>query len=306
LNVVPAIAPDGTIYTVSRAHANSRYAYVIAARPDLTPLWSASLRGFLDDGCDVLLPPSGTPGGCRAGSTRGVDPATNNRPAARIWDVSTSSPVVLPDGAVLFGTETTYNYQRGHLLKFSPEGQPLAAYDFGWDSTPAVFQHGDTYSILIKDNHYELGSYCGDPTFCPREAGRFDFVSLDPNLLPEWRFTNANTQSCRRQSDGSVTCVPSQPEGFEWCINQPAVDARGVVYANSEDGFLYAIGPDGKLREKIFLDLARAAAYTPVSIGPDGLVYCQNNGHLLVVGNPFSAARIRTERAHAPRVKAFQ
>jgi hypothetical protein len=32
------------------------------------------------------------------------------------------------------------------------------------------------------------------------------------------------------------------------------------------------------------LDLAIGAAYTPVSIGPEGLIYCQNNGHLFVVG----------------------
>jgi hypothetical protein len=306
LNVVPAIAPDGTVYTVSRAHFNSRYAYLVALRPDSTPLWSASLRGFLDDGCDVLLPPSGTPGGCRAGSTRGVDPATNNRPAARVWDITTSSPVVLPDGAILFGTVTTYNYFRGHLLKFSASGQPLAAYDFGWDSTPAVFTHGSAYSILIKDNHYEVGSYCNDPGVCPPEPGRYDLVSLDPNLLPEWRFSNTNTQSCARQNDGSVTCVLDHPDGFEWCVNQPAVDSRGVLYSNSEDGFLYAIGTDGKLSEKIFLDLARGAAYTPVSIGPDGLLYAQNNGHLFVVGNPFSAPRVAVERPRAPRVKAFR
>jgi outer membrane protein assembly factor BamB len=306
LNVIPAIASDGTIYTVSRAHFNTRYGYLIAVRSDLTPLWKASLRDFLDDGCSVLLPPSGTPGGCRAGSASGVDPATNARPAGGVSDIATSSPVVLPDGAVLIGTVTGYNYFRGHLLKFSASGQPLAAYDFGWDSTPAVFTRGHSYSILIKDNHYAVGSYCNDPTFCPAETGRYDFSSLDSNLVPEWHYTNTNMESCRRLSDGSISCAPSEPDGFEWCINQPAVDARGVVYANSEDGFLYAIGPDGILREKIFLDLARGAAYTPVSIGPDGLLYTQNNGHLFVVGNPFSASRVAVERPRAPRVKAFR
>jgi hypothetical protein len=284
VNVIPAIAPDGTIYTVSRAHFNTRYAYLIAAKPDLTPLWSASLRDFLDDGCDVLLPPSGSPGGCRAGSTQGVDPTTNNRPAGQVWDLSTSSPVVLPDGAVLFGAQTTYNYSRGHLLKFSPAGQPVASYDFGWDSTPAVFRHDGTYSVLIKDNHYHLGSYCSDTQNCPPQKGRYDLSSLDATLLPEWHYTNTNREGCVRQSDGSVKCSPIQGDGFEWCVNQPAVDARGILYANSEDGFLYAIGRDGLLREKVFLDLAIGAAYTPVSIGPEGLLYCQNNGHLFVVG----------------------
>ena len=63
-------------------------------------------------------------------------------------------PVVLPDGNVLIGVSTSYNFARGHLLKFNPQGGVLATYDFGWDLTPAVFEHDGTYSILIKDNHY--------------------------------------------------------------------------------------------------------------------------------------------------------
>jgi hypothetical protein len=266
INVIPATAPDGTIYTVSRAHFNGRYSYVVAVHPDLTPAWSASLRNVLNDGCDVGLPPSGTPGGCRAGSARGIDPATNDVPAGRVIDIASSSPVVLPDGGVLYGTFTSYNYERGHLFKFTSGGRAAATFDFGWDITPAVYPHDGTYSILMKDNHYELGSYCFDPSFCPAEEPRYDFVSLDPNLSVEWKFQNAN--------------------GFEWCINQPGVDGNGVAYANSEDGFLYAIAPGGTLAGRIFLSLAIGAAYTPLSISADGLIYAQNNGHLFVVGNP--------------------
>jgi hypothetical protein len=196
---IPATAPDGTIYTVSRAHFNSRYGYVVAVHPDLTRAWSASLRNVLNDGCDVGLPPSGTPGGCRAGSTKGVDPATNDVPAGRVIDLASSSPVVLPDGGVLYGAFTSYNYQRGHLFKFASDGRAAATYDFGWDITPAVYPHDGTYSILMKDNHYELGSYCFDPTFCPAQTPRYDFVS-DANLSVEWKFRNTNTLSLPEES----------------------------------------------------------------------------------------------------------
>ena len=54
VNAIPAIGPDGTVYTVSRAHRNDRYGYLVAVGPDLTPRWSTSLRGLLNDGCDVL------------------------------------------------------------------------------------------------------------------------------------------------------------------------------------------------------------------------------------------------------------
>jgi hypothetical protein len=286
LNVVPAIAPDGTIYVVSRAHFNDRYAYLVAVHAELTPAWSSSLRGLLDDGCDVLLPASGSPGGCSAGATRGVDPATNEKPAGRVSDSSTSSPVVLPDGSVIYGAYTRYNYSRGHLFRFDAQGGVLATSDFGWDITPAVRRHGDTFSIVLKDNHYATGSYCGDPDFCAAQPARYDLSSLNPGLEREWTFTNTTTQACARQPDGTVVCEPADEPGFEWCVNQPAVDANGVTYANSEDGSLYAIGPDGSLRQSLFLNLALGAAYTPVSIGPEGRIYAQNNGHLLVVGFP--------------------
>ena len=79
-------------------------------------------------------------------------------------------------------------------------------------------------------------------------------------------------------------CVSDHPEGFEFCVNAPAIDRQGNVYNNSEDGNLYLIGPDGKLRDHLFLDLAIGAAYTPVSLGADGRIYTQNDGHLFVVG----------------------
>lgn len=303
INVVPAVASDGTVYTISRAHFSSRHAYLVAVDPSFAPKWAASLRDRLLDGCGVLIPPNGTPGGCRAGSTPGVDPSTNRPPAGRVIDQSTASPVILPDGSVLFGAYTAYNYQRGHLFRFDAQGRFVASYDFGWDITPAVRTHDQTYSILMKDNHYEVGSYCGDPNYCPAEAGRYDIVSLDPSLKPEWTFRNTNTESCTRLGNGTVVCVSDHPDGFEWCVNQPAVDLKGVVYANSEDGFLYAIGPDGALRQKIFLNLAIGAAYTPLSVGADGILYTQNNGHLFAVGSPLRPAPLPPPRRPGPRVK---
>jgi len=298
LNVVPAVAADGTIYTVSRAHFSDRYGYVLAVHPDLTPAWSASLRGILDDGCDVRVPPNGSPGGCRLGAARGVDPATNGRPAGRVLDESTSSPVILPDGAILYGAFTRYNFDRGHLFKFSPAGDPLATYDFGWDITPAFRIHDGTYSVVLKDNHYAVGSYCnGD--FCPPQGPRYDIASLDENLAVEWTLSSTSTETCSRQADGRIACAPGVEGGFEWCINQPAIDGAGVVYAGSEDGFVYAIDSSGTLRGRLFLDLAIGAAYTPVALGDDGIVYAQNNGRLFAVGiPPAKEAAVRPDGAH--------
>jgi outer membrane protein assembly factor BamB len=282
LNAAPAIAPDGTIYLVSKAHMNARYSYVIALNGDLTPKWSTSLRGFLHDGCGVTIPLDGDDMDhkydCRPGTTMGVDPATNEQPATRVIDDSSSSPVALPDGGVLYGSHTSYNDARGHLVKLDAGGHVVATYDFGWDTTPAIYRHDGTYSILLKDNHYLYDANGVD-------LGPYYIVRLDKNLKPEWKLQSTNTMSCTRvpgQTD--LVCTDDHPHGFEWCINAPAVDRNGTVYANSEDGWVYAIDKNGRVTQRIFLDMSIGAAYTPLAIDGRGLIYTLNAGKLSVVG----------------------
>jgi hypothetical protein len=314
INIAPAIAPDGTIYSVTRSHFISRYGYLVAIKPDLTLKWASSLRGddtivgdyfsggIFSDGCGVpvsaggWLPANPEQGGCRAGSRIGVDPATNRRGGGRVLDDSSSTPTVAPDGSVLYGAYSRYNYAQGHLMRFDgATGAFLNSFGFGWDSTVAIYGHGNTYSVVIKNNHYSgLGSYCNNnSTFCPTDRTltnpdspeAFFVTQLSPSLAIEWSFQNMNTQSCTRNADGSITCVSDHPNSFEWCVNAPAIDKMGVVYANSEDGNLFAINQGGTLKQKIFQQLALGAAYTPASLGGDGKIYSQNAGHLFVVGN---------------------
>ena len=297
MNVAPAVAPDGTIYVVTRAHFNSRWGYLIAVTPDLRQKWIATLRDRLSDGCGVprmeggVLPPNGAPGGCRTGSLLGVDPATNTLGGGRVNDSGSSSPVVAPDGTILYGAYTRYNYSQGHLMRFGSDGRFLHAYPFGWDITPGIYRHDGTYSILTKDNRYGLGSYCGDPVNCPsRNTSHPDYpegyyiTQLSPTLQPEWSFRNLNTEHCSRQADGTVRCSATRPQGFEWCVNAFVIDAAGVVYANSEDGWLYAIAQGGTIKNRVFQQLALGAAYTPTSMDGGGRVYSQNAGILFVAG----------------------
>src|SRR4029078_5726988 len=109
-------------------------------------------------------------------------------------------------------------------------------------------------------------------------------TQLSPDLVVEWQHQNTSTESCTRNPDGSLTCVSHHPHGFEWCVNAVAVDKKGSVYANSEDGSLYVIRQDGAIKDQLFLLGAKRAAYTPLSIGADGRIYTQNDGHLIVVG----------------------
>jgi hypothetical protein len=214
---------------------------------------------------------------CRPGTALGVDPATNQPPAGRAIDDSSSSPVALPDGGVLFGAYTRYNGSRGHLFALDARGHVVGTYDFGWDSTPAVWSHEGTYSIVIKDNHYGQDENGVD-------LGPYYITQLDRWLQVEWRFLSTNRLSCRLQAEGGMLCADDHPHGFEWCINAPAVDRNGVVYANSEDGNVYAIAQGGALRSRFFLNMAVGAAYTPLALDLAGRIYTLNDGHFSVVG----------------------
>ncbi len=272
LNVAPAVGPDGTIYTVSRAHLTTRDAYLVAVNSDLTPRWAASLRDRMQDGCGVraenggVLPPDGAVGGCRVGSRPGVDPMTNRPGGGTVLDESTSSPVVTPDGNILYGAYSRYNYGRGHLMKFSAAGAFLTSYGYGWDLTPAIDGTGGNYSVLVKDNHYPgIGSYCSTTSFCGTDPGVHSITRLRGDTLSrEWS-------------------TPT-PSGMEWCINAPAVDRDGKLYVHSEDGSLYVFGRDGAIVKSLFLRRPQEAAYTPLSLDAAGRIYAQNAGHFFVVG----------------------
>jgi hypothetical protein len=281
VNLAPAIGPDGTIYVASHAHYNEYYSYLIAVNPDLTPRWATSLRGLVNDGCGVLVPEDGNvnPQDCTPGAPIGVDPITGTAPAMAADDSSTSSPVVLPDGDIAYGGLSYYNGSRGHMLKFDRHGKFKTSFDFGWDVTPAVYLHDGTYSLLLKDNHYQYDAQGND-------IGTYYLTRLGPDLKPEWKFQSTNTQSCTRKPDGTVSCVSDHPTGFEWCINAPAVDRDGNMFANSEDGNLYVIDKNGKEKQHFFLNVAQGAAYTPLAIDRNGHIFALNGGHLSVVGQP--------------------
>ncbi|HXX31823.1 MAG TPA: hypothetical protein VEJ89_14065 [Myxococcaceae bacterium] len=288
INVAPAVGPDGTVFTVARPDHAENAGMLLALHPDLTPKWSATLQEILGDGCGVRIPADAQASGrlpdggtdlrhCRVGAPTGVDPLTGQRPSGMVDDESTSSPVVLPDGSVLYGALNVYNNSRGHLLKFDASGQLLATYDDGWDQTPAVWSHDGTYSIIVKDNHYFSWFDAGE--------GPYQITQVGADLSRQWSFTSTNTYSCARGADGGVGCTSDHPDGFEWCINAPAVDERGTVYVNSEDGRTYALVQGGAEAQSRFLVLSLGAAYTPVTVDGQGRVYTMNGGVMTVVGN---------------------
>jgi hypothetical protein len=228
LNGGAAIGPDGTIYIGSVGGPG----WLLALNPDLTLKWQGSMS---------------------------ADPGR----AALLIDQSSSCPVVGPDGRVFYGGWNSNGQSQGYLYSFSPDGVFLGSFDFGWDTTPAVYPDPDGdpahYHLVQKYNRYA--------------ERRYYMVSLDPNTM-------------------SIECQ-WELVGREWCINAPAIDQTGAIYTNGEDGYLYRLtgmypvnGKCNPDRTRILLDQARDAAYTPLALAPDGAIYTLNNGRLFAVGDP--------------------
>jgi hypothetical protein len=287
VNIAPAVGADGTIFTIAFPNNAPNAGALLAVNPNLTPKWTATLQEIFDDGCGVLIPADADVNGklpdggtdynhCLVGATRGVDPDTGQMPSNQVSDQSTSSPVVLPDGAVLYGGFAYYNNYRGHLVKFDTTGKLVASYDDGWDQTPAVWGNGSSYSVLVKDNHY--ANWSNDL------VGPYAMTQVDANLVKQWSYTATNTDSCQRTTSGTLSCTSDHPQSFEWCVNAAAIDENGTVYANSEDGRVYAILQGGTVAQSRFLLQSLGAAYTPVTVDGQGRTYTLNGGVLTVVG----------------------
>ncbi len=227
LNAGPAIAPDGTIYVGSRRTASPVQHRLLAVNADMTLKWIG-------------------------------DMASDPGHVALISDLSTSNPVVGPDGRVFYGGVNSNEQSDGYLYSFDPaDGSFLGQFPFGWDSTPGIYPDPDGdpthYHLIEKQNLYT--------------SHRYYLVSINPNgMTLEWRWE-----------------LPTA--GKELCVNAVVVDKNGNSYFLGEDGYFYRVEFGGENWSRIMLGAPRNAAYTPAAMGPDGTVYALDDRSFYIVGN---------------------
>ena len=207
---------------------------------------------------------------------------------AYVYNSSTASPMIGPDGDVYFGVlEDPFpnHNDRGWLLHFDGTlSQSKTPGSFGWDDTASVvpasavpsYTGSSSYLIMSKYNNY-ADINTGD--------GENRIAILDPNATePDLVYGNPVMKEVITIL--GVTPNPGLPGVREWCINTAAVDPAGMaVLANSEDGYLYRWDLKANaFSSRIQLTSGIGESYTPTSIGPDGQVYAINNAVLFAAG----------------------
>jgi hypothetical protein len=257
MNCAPAISPDGS--TIYIAVSNGGQGYLVGLdSTTLKPKYKALL----------------------------LDPVTGQD--ASIYDESSASPTIGPDGEVYYGVlESSIGDHncRGWLLNFTADLSKENAPDsFGWDDTVSIVSPpppivSPSYFLMSKyNNYYDCGG----------GNGHNMIAILDPKATQKDAYSNATVMR-EVETKLGPNHVPGEPPGavYEWCINSAVFDpfSKSVI-ANSEDGHTYRwYLPANMLTEALLLNDPIAEAYTPTIIGPDGTVYAINNATLYAIGN---------------------
>jgi hypothetical protein len=290
---VARIAPNGTGTWVSAATASGDPAITqvaISCAPALSPDGSL-LYVAVDNGSYGYLLALNSTTLARVGRVRLTDPSSGQD--AILYDGSSATPTVGPDGDVYFGVlENPFpnHNDRGWLLHFNSDlSQTKIPGSFGWDDTPSIvpasivpsYKGTSQYLLMTKYNNYaSVGS--GD--------GHNRIAVLDPNATENDPVLPSTLVMKEVITILGVTPDPQFP-GFpgavrEWCINTAAVDPiTKSILANSEDGKLYRWDlTSNSLSQVIKLSTGIGEAYTPTVIGSDGTAYAINDAILDAIG----------------------
>jgi hypothetical protein len=267
ISCAPALSPDGSLLYVAvdnaTSVANASVGYLLARNSTTLALVNRVLLTDPSSGLNVF-----------------------------IFDGSSATPTVGPDGDVYFGVlENPFpdHNNRGWLLHFSSDlSQIKIPGSFGWDDTPSIvpaslvpsYTGKSSYLLMTKYNNY-AGIGTGD--------GTNRIAILDPNATEKDPIIPSTL--VMKEVITILGVTPDPGTGFpdavkEWCINTAAIDPfTKSVLANSEDGKLYRWDlTSNTLTQVITLSTGIGEAYTPTVIGSDGTAYAINNAILDAIG----------------------
>jgi len=284
------IAANGTGTWVSAATLSGDSSIIevsISCAPALSPDGSI-LYVVVDDGTYGYLLAVNSTTLALINKVRLVDPSSGLD--ALIFNASSATPTVGPDGDVYFGVlENPFpnHNDRGWMLHYNADlSQTKIPGSFGWDDTASIvpasivpsYKGSSQYLLMTKYNNY-----CGIGS----GTGQNEIAILDPNATEHDPILPNTLVMKEVLTHLGVTPDPDCPGGVrEWCINTAAIDPFSKsVLANSEDGNLYRWDlTSNTFTQVITLSTGIGEAYTPTVIGADGTAYAINQAVLDAIG----------------------
>ena len=261
ISAAPALSPDGSLLYV--AVDNGTYGYLLALNSTTLALVNRVLLTDPSSGMDAML-----------------------------FDGSSATPTVGPDGDVYFGVlENPFpnHNDRGWLLHYNSDlSKTKIPGSFGWDDTASIvpaslvpsYKGKSAYLLMTKYNNY-AGIGTGD--------GKNRIAILDPDATEHDPIIPSTL--VMKEVITILGVTPDPGAGIpgavkEWCINTAAVDPfTKSILANSEDGNLYRWDlTSNSLSQVIALSTGIGEAYTPTVIGSDGTAYAINEAVLDAIG----------------------
>jgi hypothetical protein len=260
MNCAPALSPDGATLYIAVSNGSIGYLVGLNAK-NLRPRYRMSKPL--------------------------TDPQTGDD--AEVWDDSSASPTVAPDGSVYYGvtassTNTDEHNCRGWLLAFSGDlATEKTPGSFGWDETVSIVPAKAVPRAGTKGAYYLMSKY-NNYIDCGSGDGQNRIAILDPFATQQDKYSDVTVM---KEVETILNPTKSPAGGvYEWCINSAVVDSKGKsVIANAEDGNVYRWNlATNAFSQQLYLNAPTFEAYTSTLIGPDGTTYAINDATLYAVG----------------------
>ena len=290
----PAIGPNGTIYIGSGLFVEN--GQVFAIHPDGTEKWR-----FETDAAISSTPAIGEDGTVYVGSDSvyAINPNGTEKWAFETGESVSSSPVIVPDGTLYVGSNDNnlyaiatasggladtpwpmFHHNRRHTGR-SPTPGPNAAFtaDPTSGEVPLTVQFDASASMADSappSPDEAIVRYAWD--FGDGETGRG--VQVEHTYEAQGRFTATLTvtDGAGRTDTFSTSITVSVDGTKRWSVRtgdqvawSPAIADDGTIYVGSNDGRLYAVGPDGSTKWTFDTGFSEVP-FSPV-IASDGTVY---------------------------------
>jgi|DewCreStandDraft_5_1066085.scaffolds.fasta_scaffold01244_30 outer membrane protein assembly factor BamB len=263
----PAIGADGTIYVID----TSRYWH--AVNPDGTRKWRA-----YHDYQDTSFPAVDENGVIYAGGYYSLYAAYPD--GTRKWKYSTgsyvpSSPNVASDGTILVGSRDNY------LYAINPDGSLRWRYNTGdaVESSPALDDADNVYFCRYSYYVYSLDIF-GNLRWSRYLAGEIFYAS--PAVVGNVVYVAGSELYALAKDTGDA--LWNVPLGAAGSRSSPCVASDGTIYVGTDDGYLYAVDPNGTVKwsQPVASDAIRTA---PV-VCANGFIYVGSRDYKFYCVNP--------------------